>query len=299
MASARNLALLLGCLLLTASHAALSQQQAASLSAENLRALLVRMDANMKKNGKLAEQYTSDELWHNQNFDKNGKKTVDESAKYENVFVEGLPYRRKVEQNGKPLAGKAAEEEEKRYEKAVAERRSMSLQQKRGLLHWETHFSLPLCCLTTLFENRAVRHELLNGRDTIVIESVPKPGAISANDSEKGALNWKQTTWIDALDAMPARFEAELLADHGHMLKGMVVQIGFERIVDTPASADKPEMAVWLAHQATSRGPAKVLWTQVSMITTQTWSNYKKFHVDIRLLDDSVQEVPATAAPPK
>ncbi len=264
--------------------------QAPGASPIDLRVLLARMKTAMVANAKLAQQYTSDEFWHNLNYDKKGKKTNDESARYENVFVEGLPYRRKVEENGKPITGKAAEKEEARYEKAVRERRGLSTQEKRSLFHFNIHYSWPLCCLATLFDNRVVRREILNGRDTIVIESMPKPGAHPANNDDKSSLNWKETTWIDVADAMPARIEVELLTDTSHMEKGATDRIDFIRIADTSGDADKPASAVWLKSHFQANFQFKVVWVNLTGTSEQTWSNYKRFHVDMRLLDDSVEE---------
>jgi hypothetical protein len=163
----------------------------------DLNALLERMEQHRKANGKLAEQYTSVMFWHNRNFDKNGKTTVDESAKYENVFVEGLPYSRKVEKNGKPLTGKDADKEQNRYDKAVDDRKKMSLDEKRHRLHVSFHSSLPLSYLTTLFDNRVLRRETIDGRETLVVESTPRADAKPQDKEAKTALDWKQTTWID------------------------------------------------------------------------------------------------------
>jgi hypothetical protein len=277
---------------LVAGGTAVAQKQAADASGKYLIELLARMKSNFSANGKLTQQYTSDELWHNRNFDKNGKVTLDESTKYENVFVEGLPYRRKVEANGKPLSGKEAEAEENRYEKAVKERRGMSLEEKRRGLHYSFHSSLPMCCLTTLFENRIVKNETINGRDTVVVESVPKAGTKPANEEEKSALNWKETTWIDAQDAMMARLEVESLTDRGRFAKGMTARIDFERRVDAPASEGRPEQTVWLQRDSISHARLKILWIDVADTTEDTWSNFKKFHVDMRFLDDSIQPLP-------
>jgi hypothetical protein len=261
--------------------------------------LLERMHASQQRNAKLAEQYTSDEFWHNVNYDKNGKKTVDESAKYENVFVEGLPYRKKVEVNGKPLSGKAAQEEEKRYEKAVKERRGMSIAQKRHWYHGEFgySYSLPMCCLSKLFDNRIVRHETIGGRDTIVVESTPKLDAKPANDAEKSSLDWKETTWIDAADAMPARIQTESLKDMAHVLKGMTDRLDFVRFVGSPSPDGQPQAPVWLLQSFAGRFRFKFLWVGATGETDQTWSNFKRFHVDMRLLEDTVEEVPQGSTP--
>ena len=277
--------------------AALACAAAAQNSSGDVAALLQRMQANQKANGKLEQQYTSDELWHNVNFGKKGKQTLDTSAKYENVFVEGLPYRKKVEENGKPLTGEAAEAEEKRYEKAVEERRNMSLAQKRSFFHLGFHTSLPICCLATLFDNRIAGHQMIDGRDTIVLESTPKPDAMPANDEEKSSLNWKETTWIDAADAMPARIEVESLKDIGHFSRGMTNRLDFLRLAESPSPEGQPQPAVWLLKSVVSRFHFKLLWMGASGETDQTWSGFKKFHVDMRLLDDSIQEIPQGSAP--
>jgi hypothetical protein len=226
------------------------------------------------------------------NFDKNGKVTSDESVKFENVFVEGLPYRRKIEENGKPLSGKEAEAEEIRYEQAVEQRRNLSLEDKRRGLHLTLHSyrTMPSCCLLTLFENRVVRHETLDGRDTVVVESVPKADAKPANANEKSALNWKQTSWIDVEDAMPVRYDAEKLNDDGRTAKGETIRYDFVRLIDVPANKDHPESAVWLLRHVTSNFRFKMLWVSNTGTTEQTWSNFKKFHVDMRLLEDTVEE---------
>jgi hypothetical protein len=270
----------------------MAQAPAAIPSEKDLPALLARMQASRLANWDLEQQYTSEELWHNRNWDKNGNSTLDKTAKFENLFVEGLPYRRKVEENGKPLAGTEAEVEEKHYEQAVTERKNLSPEDKRGVRQKNFRSSLPDCCLATLFENRIVRHETIDGRDTIVVESVPKHGARPANQDEKSALNWKETFWIDSIEAMPVRMEAESLADQNHMAKGTNLRFDFVRIVDTAAGKDHPERAVWLERAFIGHLRLKMLWMSGTATTEQTWSNFKKFHVEMRLLDESIQPMP-------
>lgn len=267
------------------------------MSDSELNAFLAHVQANVAFNARLTQQYTSDEFFHNRNFDKNGTTTVDESAKYENVFVEGLPYRKRVEANGKPLAGKEANAEQTRYDKAVRERRAMTTEQKRMSLHRTWHFSLPMCCLATLFSNHLVGYEQIDGRDVLVVESFPRPDAKPADKNERGALGWKQKSWIDLADAMFARIEAESLSDQNHIAKGATVRMDFERVIDTQPGEGQKNRAVWLLRAHTSQFRFKLLWVAATGTTEQTWSNFKKFHVDMRLLDDSV--VPIDEEPDK
>lgn len=265
--------------------------QATLPSGTKLQALLVRMKANIARNNLLAQQYTSVEYWHNLNWNKQGRKVDDESAKYENVFVEGLPYRRMVEENGKPLTGRAAAKEEQRYEKAVEERKHMSLQEKRGFFHRTFHSGLPLPYLTTLFDNRAVGEVVLNARKTLVVESIPLPGAKPANPNEKTALSWKQTTWIDEQDEVPVRMEVVALQNVKAIQKGLTIRFNWVRL--PPPAGDTQDRAVWLVKSITSQGWMKILLMNRRVTTDQTWSDFKKFQVDVRLLDNSVKMLPS------
>jgi hypothetical protein len=257
-----------------------------------LQGLLVRMKTNMAKNGLLAEQYTYVEDWHNLNFDRNGKKTADESAKYENVFVEGLPYQRKVEEDGKPLTGKAAAREEQRYEKAVDERKHMTPDQKRGFFHRTSHTGLPIDYLTTLFDNRVTREVMLNGRKTYVVESVPKPDAKSTDAQERTALCWKETTWIDEADEIPAQLDAVALENVAHMKKGMRMRVTWEQM--EPSPEDKSGQPVWVEKQYVGQGQVKWFFFSGRARTEQDYSDYRKFQVDVRLLPDSVKMMTAS-----
>ncbi len=238
----------------------------------------------------------------NLNFNKRGKTTDDETKKYENVFVEGLPYSRLVEHNGKPLEGKTAEEEQKRYDKAVEERKNMSLDEKRHSLHVSFHFALPLGYLTSLFDNRAVRRETIDGRETLVVESTPRSDARPSDSNAKSALDWKQTTWIDVQDEMPARFIAEKLNDNNRELKGSTIQLDFARLADQPAEGPSSGHPVWLEKEYKATFRVKMMLMTFNGTTEQTWSDFKKFHVDIRLLSDTMIEVekpkPAANQPP-
>ena len=266
-------------------HGGLSRAQ----TRDGLMTLLDRMERNLKVNDLEALQYTNDELYENRNFDKHGKVTVDETSRYETVFVEGLPYRRKVEENGKPLRGKQAAAEAKRYEETVAARRQMEVEAKRrSMLSRTWHFELPLRYLPRLFDNRVVSHEQVDGRDVVVVESTPRVGAIGSSAAEQSALRKKETTWVDAEDAMPVRVEMTQLVD-GELLAGSTFRFDYERRKETLAKASEGSAPVWLIHHADMKGAGKFYWMTLRFESEQTYTNYRRFRVDVRLLDDSVE----------
>lgn len=130
-------------------------------------ALLKRVITNLDANELKAENYTFVEDYHNMNYDKNGKVRVDDTARFETVFVERTPYRRKVEENGKPLSRKAAKEEEKKYQAAVAERRRMNAELKNTLFHREFRFGIGYGEWPDLFVATSGGDEIVDGHEVI------------------------------------------------------------------------------------------------------------------------------------
>lgn len=283
------------CGLLLISPAAAQTRQ---LSDHDLPALLIRMQENMAENARISEQYTSSEVRHTRNsFADGGNFGEDVSTKFENVFVEGIPYKRKVEANGKPLSVEEAAAEQTRLDTAVMERRAMPLEQKRKFFRAGYHSSLPVCCLATMFDNRVIGREQIDGRDLLVVESHPKAGAKPSSKQEKSALDWKETTWIDIADLMPARLEAELLKDREQFEKGMTARIEYMRLLEPGVGTGIVMKAVWLQSRSISSFRFRTRWNDGSGTTEETWSNYKRFKVDIRLLEDSMQELPSKSEP--
>ena len=91
---------------------------------------------------------------------------------------------------------------------------------------------------------------------------------------------------------MPVRFIAEKLNDENHELKGTTIQFDLLRLVDKTADGGKPEQPVWLEKEYKSKFRFKMFFINGDGFTEQSWGDFKKFHVDMRLLEDSVQEVP-------
>lgn len=276
-------------LLLLASIPAIASAEKSLPQGKELTAILEKVENNYKKNTVLQRQFTSDELYHNQNWEKNGKQTLDETSRYENLFVEDLPYRKLVERNGKPLTGKDAQKEQERYDKAVSERKAMTTSTKRMSLHRSFHYSLPIAYLSKLFTSRTLRVESVNGRDAWVVESTPRTDLHPADENEKSSMNSKQTTWIDCEDLFPVRFVAEKLNSDNHTEQGFTHSYEFQRREDKlPSGATQ---TVWLLAKYRGEGIVHILFITRRDRSEQSWSNFKKFQVDVRLLEGDVEEV--------
>jgi len=223
----------------------------------------------------MAYTYTID--YRNRNYTLRGKPLTDYTAKYEIIFVGGLPYRRQIEENRKALTGQAAADEARRYDQAFAERSHMSLDQKRDYLRRPWNVDVPLPQLTTLFANRIVGEDTVDGRPAIVVASLPRPDAQPADEEERRALHKQVKLWIDREDLIVSRIEATLVAEDASMKPGTVARIDFLR-----------KDGVWLPAQSDVRFEAMAGSEVVRGETTELNGDFQRFHVDVRLLEPAV-----------
>jgi len=129
--------------------------------------------ANLKAHDLRSQNYTFTEDYHNINYDKKLKMRLDETAKYETVFVERKPYKRKIEENGQPLSGKAAEEEETQYQATVAERRRINYGPQQTPFHREVRLPTYYEKWPELFAATRNGDEVLDGRQVTKVILTP------------------------------------------------------------------------------------------------------------------------------
>jgi hypothetical protein len=275
------------------SRAAIAQEETPTLAGDNMIGLLQRMHANLVANDELAQQYACDDRTHTVALNSSGKKIRDYTAKFEYVSIDGLPYIHEVEENGRPLSAEKMASSQK-HQDAISELgRGLDFvfDLRDGNPRDAVYSALPICCLAALFENRLLKHDRINGRDNLVVESVPKanPGAVSPED--RTALDWKETTWIDVDDLIPTRYEVELLNDKRFLLKGSTERREFFRLEEASDSKGRPPQTVWLESSREDHANLKFLWQRQFESFEDTSYNYKRFKVDIRLLPDSVRDV--------
>jgi hypothetical protein len=257
-----------------ASHGlAFSSHDPGSVNLEDADSILRIAVPKTIQNRRQSMAYTYEISYRNRNYTSGGKMIADYKARYEVIFVEGLPYRRQIEENQKPLSNLQAAEEQRRYDEAFAERRVMSIDQKRDYLRRPWNVDVPLPQLSKLFTNRVVGEETVDGRPSIVVESVPRDDAHPSDEEERRALHKQVKLWIDREDLIVSRLEAELVADDAAMKKGTVARIDFER-----------RDGVWLpVHsdvQFRTMDGAEVVRGQ----TTESNEDFHRFRVDVRIL---------------
>jgi hypothetical protein len=233
--------------------------------------------ARTMRNHRNAMAFTYGISYRNRNFSTRGKLLIDYTAKYEVIFVEGLPYRRQVEENQKPLTGQEAANEQRRYDQAFAERSHMTLDQKRDYLKRPWNVDVPLPMLTSLFTNKVVGEDFVDGRPAIVIESLPRADVSPADEEERRAMHKRVKLWVDREDLIASRIEATLIADDASMKEGTVARLDFFR-----------KDGVWLPAKSDVRFEAADRGELVKGETQEVNGDFHRFHVDVRLLEPSM-----------
>ena len=276
------------------------QQPSPTSGSEDLKALLKRMETSRQANAGLAAQYTFDGSTNAKFYDRKGKLLNDSTTKWVTVTIDGVQYSRTVEFNGKPISGEKQIADRKRQD-AISELRKdydfafdMGGRNPRDYIYSD----LPVSYLDTLFDNRVIGHEQINGRDNLVVESTPKANAHPGSDRAKTALDWKETTWIDIEDAMTTRFDIELLNDKKYLLSGSTAREEFTRLPVTRSGDSPLPPMVWLIHSKSGHFSYRALWSAGSSISQIDCYNYKRFQSDAHVIEDSVQEVPAPGKQP-
>jgi hypothetical protein len=262
---------------------------------QDIAALLSRLEENIAKNEKVAHQYASDIVQTESVSDMKGKVLSHHTDKRELVFINGLPYMRRVEIDGRPLSARKQKASQVLLDslRDLAKDYEFTLELVGKDPHSYIFSGLPICCLGTSFDNRVVGHEVIDGRDNLVIESIPRANASPGSDKEKTALDWKETTWVDVQDVMPTRYDVELVNDKKYLVKGTTTSIDFMRMEAAGTADGGPKQVVWLMRSGS--GHLEYLWQgqRTREIAEDRRVNYRKFRSDMRMLDDSVRVVPS------
>ena len=155
-------------------------------------------------------RFTYLDLHHTLNFNEKGKKTADITQLFEVTYIGDVQYSRLLENEGKPLTGKALEAEQKRYDDAVREHSALDDKARAKIQHQVVKDAgLNLGNLNE-YRNTVVDHAVIDGRDCVVIDSVP-----TSTTRQK-----RYRIWLDSAKDEMVRMEFDQLTDEGDMLSG-------------------------------------------------------------------------------
>ena len=226
---------------------------------------------NHRKTVGEAQKYTYTEHSTNINFDSKGATKLHVTDTYDIIFLEGAPYQKHVLHNEQPLSSKEQKAEENKLAdvaKARLEHRSS------GLFHTNFRFEFPLDQLATQFDVKQSGSEDLDGRHDLVFTAHPKSLTAEAlKQAARDGVAYEMKLWVDQQDQVLSQIEGEVIADGMRYEKGTLVTFKFQKVNDE----------AWLPARFWFKGKVRYMMTDVPTEAEQTYSNYKKFKVDVNL----------------
>ena len=217
--------------------------------------------------------------------DSNGQvKSQDQSA-WETVILYGEPHRRMLERGGKPLPPDEQRKEQEKLDKYVSKLdRETPAQRRRRVAGYEKQRQKDREFLTEIPEGYAFRlegDETVDGRDVWVISATPRSGYEPKQHDAKPLLKIRGKIWIDKSEYQWVRLEAETMATISYGLFLARLNPGAKLVFEQTRVNDE----VWLPKREFVRGAGRVgLLKKVAMEQELTWSNYRKFQVESKVV---------------
>ena len=182
-------------------------------------AILQRADGVDKEQEELRRRYVYRELQTNWN--NLGGTGRARSGLFENLFVEGLRYRKRLERNGKPLSAKEQKQVDAAMRRTAAERRAE--RKKVGKSFFNRVYNLGYGYVG---EVARVSDCSVVGEEggSWVIRCEPKSGFVGATREERELLCYRQTFWIDHKEMGVAGRRAEVIRVGADLKPGSVME---------------------------------------------------------------------------
>jgi len=220
-----------------------------------------------------AQNYTYTEHSQNINYDKSGKETLNFTDTYEIIFLEGAPYSKHVLHNEKPLSEKEQKAEDQKFADVAKARRERK--DKGGLLHASFTFAFPLDDLASHFDTKPEGSAELDGRNNLLFTAVPKsedPAALKQAAHDGTA--WEMKFWVDEHDGVFRKIEGKAVAEGMRYEKDTIVTYEWKKVNDE----------AWLPVRFWFKGKVRYMMHDVPAEAEQTYSDYKKFHADTKVI---------------
>ncbi|MGA7295344.1 MAG: hypothetical protein WBW53_07155 [Terriglobales bacterium] len=249
-----------------------------------IRELLRRAEEKDIENDKQLRDYTYIEHVERRELDDHGEVKKTETSTSEILEIYGEPVERMTAKDGKSLSPGEAKKEDEKIQKIIDKRKNESEDDRRKRLAKEEKdreedrkFVLEIA---DAFNFRLIGSEVLDGRDTWVLEGDPRPGYQPKSRNAKLLTKFKGRVWIDKADEQWVKLDVTAIdtISVGFVLarihKGTRVVIELTRVNNE----------VWLPKYVQLHLDARVaLFKTFDDDVEQTYSNYKKFRAQTKI----------------
>jgi hypothetical protein len=219
--------------------------------------------------------------------DPHGKVQSTKREAWETLILNGEPYRRTLERDGKPLSADEQRSEQKKLDRESSKlasetpaqrQKRMDELEKRRRREFEFLSEIP-----ELYNLRMEGETVVDGRRVWIVAGEPKAGAKAKSSDAKMLLKVRGRMWIDKATLQWAKVEAETTDTISWGLFLARLSPGAKMTFEQ--SEVSPEL--WLPKRLTLSGSGRIgLLKRLAQDEEIEWSNYKKFSVDSKIVTD-------------
>lgn len=253
--------------------------------AQDARAIVEKSVALDQANWAEMKNYTWIATEIERRLDGSGHTRSEDENKWETVVLYGEAHHRMLERNGQPLTDGEKRREQEKLDRATAklahetaEQRAKRQQQQDQRRAEDREF---LREIPDLYNFTLEGDAKVDGWDAWVISAIPKPGYQPRRRDAKALLKIRGKIWIDKADYQWVRLEAETTDVISWGLFLARLNAGAKLVFEQTRVNDE----IWLPKRETISGSGRLgLVKKVALEQELTWSNYRKFQVDSKVV---------------
>ncbi len=260
-------------------------QDTPSLSQQQIQELIRKTADNDLQNNKMQRDYTYTQRQEERKLDGHGAVKSTEIKTSEIMELYGEPVERLVSKDDKPLSAKDADKEEKKIQKLIDERKTESSEQRRKREDKEEkereQGRLFVREVADAYNFHLAGIESLDGRPTYVIDAEPRPSYVPHLKDARILPKFRFRAWIDKEEFQWKKLDVQCLdtVSFGWVLAR--IHRGSRIILEQTRVNDE----VWLPQHLALKLDARVaLLKEYNIESDLTYSNYKKFHTNTKIV---------------
>lgn len=187
------------------------------------------------------------------------KQADDGTRTYQDLMVEGSPLQVLVAVNGKPLSRRQQEQQQRKVQAAIAQRRAESPAQRSSrIAQYEKERQRDQLLMNELvkaFNFHLEGEQKLEGHSVYLVRATPRHGYQPPNNEAKVLTGMEGTLWIDQSTFQWVKVEAKVI--HPVWIDGPLAQVepGTEFVLEKTPVDD----GVWLPKRFAMKAKAKIL----------------------------------------
>jgi hypothetical protein len=218
-------------------------------------------------------------------FDAHDQVTFDHREAWEIFILDGLPFTRMLERDGKPLPAAEQRKQQQKLDKDTANLEGATPEEKqRRAAEFEKSRRRERAFLLEIpdaLDFQLEGSEQVDGQDVWVVSGAPKPGYRAKSHDGAALAKIRGKMWIEKKGYQWVRVEAETTAtiSFGWFLARL--NPGAKLVLEQTRINDE----LWLPKREYVIGKGRIaLVKRIAEDEELTWSDYKKFQVDSRIV---------------